>query len=329
MNIALNFKLIVRNWWRNKIHFFISLLSLTIGLTCTNLLITFFIHEYNVESSNPNRENIYILRQDSPMEEGEKVTFTNGRVVSQIKNSYAEIASMLRIGVNRVSKYEYQGNELPRPLALEVDSTLTDFFPYEVVEGSLHEVLTTPGKVALSADYARQIFGAQSGMGEIIETQDGQKNRKSYQVAAILRERAQSFLKFDLLMGTQDNFVGGAALLKLPTGTNIQALQQKIRDDKRTREIAIRQIHGASMKNILWLLNRPFVMQIFMAYVIAIPLGGIGMQPWLEQFTIRTGYSFGQFLWPLIIISLVSCLTVSIHTFLVARNNPTQSLKTE
>ena len=98
---------------------------------------------------------------------------------------------------------------------------------------------------------------------------------------------------------------------------------------QRTREIAIRQIHGASMKNILWLLNRPFVTQIFMAYVIAIPLGGIGMQPWLEQFTIRTGYSFGQFLWPLIIISLVSCLTVSIHTFLVARNNPTQSLKTE
>lgn len=232
MNIALNLKLIVRSWWRNKIHFFISLFSLTIGLTCTNLLITFFIHEYNVESSNPERENIYILRQDSPMEVGEKVTFTNGRVVSQIKNSYAEIASMLRIGVNRVSKYEYQGNELPRPLALEVDSTLTEFFPYEVAEGSLHEVLTTPGKVALSADYARQIFGAQSGMGEIIETLDGQKNRKSYQVAAILKERAQSFLKFDLLMGTQDNFVGGAALLKLPTGTNIQALQQKIRDDK-------------------------------------------------------------------------------------------------
>ena len=232
MNIALNLKLIVRNWWRNKIHFFISLFSLTIGLTCTNLLITFFIHEYNIESSNPERENIYILRQDSPMEEGEKVTFTSGRAAKQIKNNYAEIASMLRIGPNHASKYEYQGNELPRPIALEVDSTLTEFFPYEVAEGSLHEVLTTPDKVALSADYARQIFGTQSGMGEIIETLDDQKNRKSYQVAAILKERAQSFLKFDLLMGTQDNFVGGAALLKLPTGTNIQALQQKIRNDR-------------------------------------------------------------------------------------------------
>lgn len=232
MNILLNLKLIVRSWWRNKIHFFISLFSLTVGLTCTNLLITFFIHEYNVESSNPNRENIYILRQDSPMEEGEKITFTSGRAANQIKNSYAEIASMLRIGFNRASKYEYQGNELPRPHALEADSTLTDFFPYEVSEGSLHEVLTTPHKIALSADYARQVFGTSNGIGEIIEAIDSEGNRTSYQVAAILRERPQSFLHFDMLTATNENFGGGATMLKLPNGTDVKALQQKIKDDK-------------------------------------------------------------------------------------------------
>ena len=50
MNIFLNIKLIVRNWWRNKLFFLISLFSLTAGLGCTNLLMTFFIHEYNVDS---------------------------------------------------------------------------------------------------------------------------------------------------------------------------------------------------------------------------------------------------------------------------------------
>lgn len=52
MNIFLNIKLIVRNWWRNKLFFLISLFSLTAGLGCTNLLMTFFIHEYNVEKYN-------------------------------------------------------------------------------------------------------------------------------------------------------------------------------------------------------------------------------------------------------------------------------------
>ena len=31
MNLALSIKLIIRNWWRNKLYFFISLFSLTIG----------------------------------------------------------------------------------------------------------------------------------------------------------------------------------------------------------------------------------------------------------------------------------------------------------
>lgn len=53
MNIFLNIKLIVRNWWRNKLFFLISLFSLTAGLGCTNLLMTFFIHEYNVENIIP------------------------------------------------------------------------------------------------------------------------------------------------------------------------------------------------------------------------------------------------------------------------------------
>lgn len=51
MNILLNIKLIARSWWRNKMYFFISLFSLIIGLACTNLLATFFIHEYKDRKS--------------------------------------------------------------------------------------------------------------------------------------------------------------------------------------------------------------------------------------------------------------------------------------
>lgn len=57
--ITLN--LIVRSWWRNKMFFLISLFSLTIGIACTNLLITFVIHEYNIEKSNPDKEYIFCL----------------------------------------------------------------------------------------------------------------------------------------------------------------------------------------------------------------------------------------------------------------------------
>lgn len=232
MNTLLNLKLIVRSWWRNKMYFLISLFSLTIGLACTNLLMTFFIHEYNLEGTNPNRENIYILRQDSPMEDGEKVTFTGVRPANQIKNNYPEITSMLRVGPYHAERFMYQENEMPRPLVLQADSTLPDFFPYNVLEGSLREVLTSPGKIALSENYTRRLFGNRIGIGETIEAYNSDGKKQSLLVAAILEERSQSFLQFDILTGTDETFIGGATLLKLPTGTDDKALLQKIREDK-------------------------------------------------------------------------------------------------
>ena len=48
-------KLIFRNWWRNKLFAVISLVSLVVGISCTNLLISFVIHEYTIEGENPKK----------------------------------------------------------------------------------------------------------------------------------------------------------------------------------------------------------------------------------------------------------------------------------
>ena len=126
MNRLLSIKLIIRNWWRNKLYFFISLFSLTIGLACTNLLVTFFIHEYNIESTNPNRENIYILRQDSPMEEG-KVTYTHIDAGNQIRNNYAEVENMLRMDNIYAFDFLHNGNKIPKATFLQMQYWLEQF----------------------------------------------------------------------------------------------------------------------------------------------------------------------------------------------------------
>ena len=73
---AIAFKLVLRSWWRNKTFSIISIVSLAIGIACTNLLAIFVIHEYNLEADNPNRETIYMMDQDSPIQPGERVLFT-------------------------------------------------------------------------------------------------------------------------------------------------------------------------------------------------------------------------------------------------------------
>jgi uncharacterized membrane protein YwzB len=76
-------------------------------------------------------------------------------------------------------------------------------------------------------------------------------------------------------------------------------------------------------------LNRPFFIQIVIAYVIAMPIAWWLMQFWLEQFVERADSSFAHFLIPLVIVGIVSCITVSVHTLLAAKTNPMESLKTE
>ena len=54
-------KLIFRNWWRNKLFAVISLVSLVVGISCTNLLISFVIHEYTIEGENPKKINFLVI----------------------------------------------------------------------------------------------------------------------------------------------------------------------------------------------------------------------------------------------------------------------------
>lgn len=95
----------------------------------------------------------------------------------------------------------------------------------------------------------------------------------------------------------------------------------------RTREIAIRKVHGASNWEIVWLLNRSFLWQILVAYIIAIPITWLLMQHWLEQFAYRISATQWNFLTPVLIVLVITTITITIHSYLSARTNPVNSLK--
>ena len=68
-------KLIFRNWWRNKTFTLISILSLTVGIACTALLISFVAYEYGIEKDNPNRDKLVWVMAEWPNNPGRKTAF--------------------------------------------------------------------------------------------------------------------------------------------------------------------------------------------------------------------------------------------------------------
>ena len=80
---------------------------------------------------------------------------------------------------------------------------------------------------------------------------------KKYEVGAILKERPQSFLHFDLLTGITGEFWGGPTLLKLHPGASASLLQEKIRKDKiPTLTPGSTQYYVDALKNLYFNTNK-------------------------------------------------------------------------
>ena len=110
LNVTL--KMILRSWWRNKVFFLVSVASLALGLACTNLLMTYFVHEHGLEGRNPDRDRIVFLQQDDPMNEGKRVAYAAAEIPQRLKNSYAEVEDYLRMGTLHLIGCEVDGQKV-------------------------------------------------------------------------------------------------------------------------------------------------------------------------------------------------------------------------
>lgn len=98
---------------------------------------------------------------------------------------------------------------------------------------------------------------------------------------------------------------------------------------RRTREIGIRKVLGASVSSILFLLNKEFLVLMGVASVIAIPLSYWAINNWLMDFAYHTGISVLLFIAAVLITTLVAVATISIQALRTATGNPVNSIRYE
>ena len=99
--------------------------------------------------------------------------------------------------------------------------------------------------------------------------------------------------------------------------------------EQRSKEISIRLVLGASVKNIFRLLTQNFVIMVAIAFVIAIPIGWYLMQNWLEDFEYKIGLTWDIFALAGLASVAIALLTVSYQSIKAALASPAQRLKSE
>lgn len=98
---------------------------------------------------------------------------------------------------------------------------------------------------------------------------------------------------------------------------------------KRTKEIGVRKVLGASVPSILKLLSTDFLKLILVSVVLAIPLSYYGMNQWLNGFAFRVDLYWYIFAAPAALVLLIALATVSFQTARAAKANPVDSLRWE
>jgi putative ABC transport system permease protein len=98
---------------------------------------------------------------------------------------------------------------------------------------------------------------------------------------------------------------------------------------QRKKEIGIRKVNGATITQILKLLNKDFVKWVGLAFIIAVPISWYAMSKWLESFAYKTTMSWWIFALAGLSALVIALLTVSWQSFRAARNNPMDALRDE
>ncbi len=98
---------------------------------------------------------------------------------------------------------------------------------------------------------------------------------------------------------------------------------------RKTKEIGIRKVLGASISGIVLLISRDFLKLVTLALLIASPIAWYFMNSWLEDFAYPVNIGWGIFLLAGFFALLLAFITLSYQAVKAASANPVKSLRTE
>jgi ABC-type antimicrobial peptide transport system permease subunit len=99
--------------------------------------------------------------------------------------------------------------------------------------------------------------------------------------------------------------------------------------ERRTKEIGVRKVLGASVTGIAGLLSKEFLKLVIISSLLSFPLAWWFMHNWLQNYAYRTQISWWIFIMAAVLALFIALFTISFQAIKAALSNPVKSLRTE
>ncbi|MBL0740183.1 ABC transporter permease [Chryseolinea lacunae] len=152
-------KIVLRFMLRHKGYSMINIAGLTIGITCTLLIILYIRDELSYDRFHPDADDTYRIGFSGAIE-GRTFSSaqTGGPVAAALQKEIPDVASTLRMACWATFPVRYQDRVFTEAKLLLADENFFRFFHFNLVEGHPDSVLHGDGKVVITESAARRYF---------------------------------------------------------------------------------------------------------------------------------------------------------------------------
>ena len=229
-----NLKIAIRNLLKNKTFSFINVFGLSIGITCTILILLWVQDEVDFDKFHKNGNKIYRVVQEDKDGENSR---TPALLAPEITSKVPEIASFTRIFKLPNIIFQEETNIFREENGIVVDPQFFTIFNFPWIEGNPETALSAPSNVIITETLAKKYFGNNDPINKTINI-DG---KSASIVTGVIKDIPKnSHLKFDFvlpfclleaIMPSDVNNWGAfnyTTYLQLAPAANIAATNQKI-----------------------------------------------------------------------------------------------------
>lgn len=233
-------KIALRNLLLHKAYSAINILGLSVGMTCSILILLWVRNELSYDRFHANSNYLYRIVCEAS---GFKAAVNPAGMPAGLKAELPVIKDFVRISTPSTTLFEYNNRKFEEKRVFYADSNFLDLFSFPLLSGDPQKALMRVDAVLITEAAAKKYFGNENPIGKLLK----KNNNKNVIVSGILKNiPANSHLQFDFIMpiaaiaqteqdlitNTWDNFNYYSYLLLdknfNPTKENINDLNRKI-----------------------------------------------------------------------------------------------------